>query len=214
MSEGTWLGQTKKRYNAWWITLIIAAAVTAAGIFFHNNSDILWGRKVLHNEAGKETVAPDSAKSGSLPLVAAATSRTIAAKKLLPDEEKSVDTANLRQISAAATSPSDQGGAAGEKTSSKMALGEITCRMADKKRPALLLSLELRFDDDPGFARELLLKRDNLKVMVRKVMSSKLPEDLVVEKLKPELKDALNGILEKGKIADIEFNEFRIDKVE
>jgi flagellar basal body-associated protein FliL len=95
-----------------------------------------------------------------------------------------------------------------------MVLGDITCRLADRSKPVLRLSIEMYFPDDPGFAHELLLKRDNLKVLVRKVLSTKFLDDLVVEKLRMELRNVLNGILEKGQISDIEFRDFRIDKVE
>jgi flagellar basal body-associated protein FliL len=93
-------------------------------------------------------------------------------------------------------------------------LSDIKCVLMDRKKPTLLLSLELYFGDNEALKKEILLKRDNLKVMVKKALVSKSLDDLVVETLRVELKKAINALLEKGKVLDIEFREFRLDKVE
>jgi flagellar basal body-associated protein FliL len=225
MSDGTWLGQTKKRNNALWIILIVVAAVGAAAIFLHNNSDILWGKKGLAKEAietspaVRSSTAPAAPETGpeSAPREAPAAADTAAPKarpaiRATPGIPAASD--RTPQTSAAASPAAVAARPTRDIGTASMVLGDITCRLADRSKPVLRLSIEMYFPDDPGFAHELLLKRDNLKVLVRKVLSTKFLDDLVVEKLRMELRNVLNGILEKGQISDIEFRDFRIDKVE
>jgi hypothetical protein len=66
---------------------------------------------------------------------------------------------------------------------------------------------------DGSFKREILLKRENLKVMVQKVISNKTLDELIVDSLRIETKKAMNKLLGKNSITDVEFRDFRIDKV-
>jgi hypothetical protein len=66
---------------------------------------------------------------------------------------------------------------------------------------------------DESFKREILLKRENLKVMVQKVIADKTLDELIVDSLRIETKKAMNKLLGKNIITDVEFRDFRIDKV-
>jgi flagellar basal body-associated protein FliL len=50
--------------------------------------------------------------------------------------------------------------------------------------------------------------------MVQKTLATKSMDDMVVDALRKDIRSGLNSILENGALSDIEFKEFRIDKVE
>ena len=75
-----------------------------------------------------------------------------------------------------------------------------------------MVSLEIFVAQEP-LKREVLLKRENLKVMVQKVISGKTVNELIVDSLRVQTKDAMNRILEHGVIDDVKFRNFRIEKV-
>ena len=49
--------------------------------------------------------------------------------------------------------------------------------------------------------------------MAQKVFSTKTIDELVIDSLRLETKAEMNRILEKSAIKDVEFKDFRIDKV-
>lgn len=95
-----------------------------------------------------------------------------------------------------------------------ISLTGISCKLIDKSRPSILLSLSLAFPENRELESEILVKRDNLKIMVQKTLASKSLDDMVKDSLRKDIKSALNPLLENGAITDVEFKEFRIDKVE
>ena len=89
----------------------------------------------------------------------------------------------------------------------------IACRLRDGKALRVVLSLELLFPSGP-LQREVLLKRENLKVMVQKIIAEKSMDELTVDSLREQTKRAMNRILEKGSISDVIFLNFSIEKVQ
>ncbi|HEX7511556.1 MAG TPA: hypothetical protein VF335_09665, partial [Chitinivibrionales bacterium] len=62
--------------------------------------------------------------------------------------------------------------------------------------------------------KEVLLKRENLKVMVQKVLAAKTLDELIVDSLRAQTKTAMNRILDRGAITDVTFRNFRIEKAQ
>ena len=93
-------------------------------------------------------------------------------------------------------------------------LNGIRCKLIDASRPAILLSLSLVFPENTELEREILMKRDDLKVLVQKTMASKSLDDMVKDSLGKDIRSALNALLENGAITNVEFKEFMIDKAE
>ena len=87
-------------------------------------------------------------------------------------------------------------------------LPSVKCVLADKKGLFIQVSLKVYFKDEK-LEREILFKRDNIKVVVKKTLFTKSLSEVVAEKLRIELKREINKLLEKGKITDIEFVDFR-----
>jgi len=90
---------------------------------------------------------------------------------------------------------------------------DILCRLHSGEPLKIMLSLELFFQAGP-IKREVLLKRENLKVMVQKTIAEKSLNELIVDTLREQTKRAMNRILEKGAIRDVAFRNFSIEKVQ
>jgi flagellar basal body-associated protein FliL len=86
-------------------------------------------------------------------------------------------------------------------------LEEFSCTLADRQGLQVRIALEL-FYNNPALKRELLLKRENCKTLVRKVLAGKRLDEIVVDSLRREIIDEINEILERGRIVDVEFKNF------
>ncbi|MGD9202527.1 MAG: hypothetical protein PVI26_13270 [Chitinispirillia bacterium] len=84
----------------------------------------------------------------------------------------------------------------------------IKCLLADKDSLAIQVSFKLLFKDEK-IESEILLKRDDLINIIKKVIQQKKLSEIVINKLRVECKSELNKLLKKGKIDDIEFFDFR-----
>jgi hypothetical protein len=92
-----------------------------------------------------------------------------------------------------------------------VSIPDIECSLRGRADINVVMSLDVAA---PEFMKdEILLKRENLKVMVQKVVAGKAMDDLIVDSLRLQIKASMNGILEKGSISDIVFRDFRIDRV-
>jgi flagellar basal body-associated protein FliL len=226
MSEGSWLAQTRKKNKSLWIIPVCVAVAAAAAVFLHNNRELLWGPKngIHASESKIETPASVSSSSRDTlqtriePAAAASKAPEQSASKAdaeaITQSKESVDGAGVDAAVAASSQKTASSEGAVKSVLSSIRLDEIVCRLADGKKTVVRMSLEVHFSGDKTFSRELVVKRDNLKTMVQKVMSSKTLDDIVVEILRNDIKNGLNQIVEHGKINDVEFREFRLDKVD
>jgi flagellar basal body-associated protein FliL len=188
MHDSQWLDHHEKRKNYLWLVILIAAVCIAAGIFIRNNSDVLG----VSQRQNKETNASvPTAVTAPLP----AQSTGLTAAKVEPKRDEPV----IAPVPGANES---------------VPLERVVCRLMDKSQPSIRLSLLLSFPPNKALKQEILVKRDNLKVMVKKTLAAKSMDDMVVDSLRKDLKIDLNSVLENGAITDIEFKEFRIEKVE
>jgi flagellar basal body-associated protein FliL len=224
MSESAWLDHQQKRKNYLWLVLIIAAVCIAAALFIRNNSEIIGdslGQKKAVPVAGiAQTPAPvavAAAKPAAVPATSAVvppqnashaiTVQTV--KKEQPVAAKPQPAQGVKSVS-----PQTPAAKAAETVRGSVPLTGITCRLIDKSQPLVRLSLLLVFPANKALEQEVLLKRDNLKIMVQKTLATKSIDDMVIDALRKDILSVLNQLLENGALSDIEFKEFRIDKVE
>jgi hypothetical protein len=92
-------------------------------------------------------------------------------------------------------------------------IADFFCRLRGNEKLRIVLSLNLIFPSG-ALGREVLLKREDLKVMVQKIIAEKSMNDLIVDSLREQTKRAMNRILEKGALSDVEFRNFSIEKVQ
>ena len=87
-------------------------------------------------------------------------------------------------------------------------LPTIKCALADKRGLFVQVTLKVYFKEKK-LEKEILFKRDNIKVVIKRALLKKRLSEVVVKDLRVELKKEINAILEQGKIEDIEFLDFR-----
>ena len=92
-------------------------------------------------------------------------------------------------------------------------IADFFCRLRGNEAFRIVLSLGLVFPSG-ALGREVLLKREDLKVMVQKIIAEKSMNELIVDSLREQTMRAMNRILEKGAISDVEFRNFSIEKVQ
>jgi flagellar basal body-associated protein FliL len=204
MPEKTWL-ETKKKRTGWYVLFILIVAVAGLAVFVRNNREMFFPKA-------------DSPKQEAV--FSLSDTPKVAPKDLPKDEpasrpEKTQDKAGPdvknkpAQVTGSVTPE-----ALPDKSNAiySVMLPDIRCALRDRQTLKVALSLELIMADG-SFKREILLKRENLKVMVQKVISNKTLDELIVDSLRIETKKAMNKLLGKNSITDVEFRDFRIDKV-
>lgn len=212
MPEKTWL-ETRKKRTRWYVVFFLIVAVAGAAVFIRNNREMLLSK----SEAAKQEAvisisdAPksvpkedlkDEQKSEQKGEPASRPEKTQAVPDMKKAHDDNVNKQNVKQL------PETQSKA----PASSVLLPDIKCSLRDRGAFKVVISLELFMADD-SFKREVLLKRENLKVMVQKVLAAKTLDELIIDSLRSETKTAINTLLEKNTISDVEFRDFRIDKV-
>ena len=214
MPEKTWL-ETRQKKTRWYVLLFIIAAIAGIAVFVRNNREMFFpksdgtqqktdisisdGPKSAPKKETKKGPADSDLKKQSASMAEAHIADTMAIKKAALDAGK-------QRVKNVPVTP------AIARTASSVMIPDIKCALSDHGAFKVVLSLELFIADDSN-KREILLKRENLKVMVQKVLAVKTLDELIVDSLRLETKAAMNAFLEKNMIIDVEFRNFRIDKV-
>lgn len=92
-------------------------------------------------------------------------------------------------------------------------LVNVVCRVLDRKDLRIRFDLDLFFHDERD-RREILIKREDLKVLVENVFIRKELVEINKEKLRTELIDEMNGTFERKVIIDIVYKNFQIEKAD
>lgn len=119
-------------------------------------------------------------------------------------EPPAVDSANIV--------PSDTDAASILKDTSKsllsVELSGITCVLADREDLIIKIRLRLLCKGEK-LRKEILLKRENLKILVKRVLKKKNHSEIIVDALRTELIKEMNNFLEQGQIENIKFLDFQ-----
>lgn len=91
-------------------------------------------------------------------------------------------------------------------------LPTVTCATADKKNLTIKIRLRFYFRGEK-LRKEILLKRENLKIMVKRVLKRKKHSEIIADDLRIELVKEINLLLEQGQIENIEFLDFQPVKI-
>jgi hypothetical protein len=186
--------------------VFLVLAVAAAAIFIRNNRELFLSKSGVAKQEAVISIsdAPnDVPKNGPKDMPAQEADAVMPAVKAPEKAAPDVQNQNVKKLPATPAMTT---------TATSVLLPDIQCAVRDRGALKVVLSLELFMADD-SFKREILLKRENLKVMVQKVLSAKTLDEMVVDSLRSQTKTAMNKLLEKNIITDVEFRDFRIDKV-
>jgi hypothetical protein len=199
MPEPNWLESRKKR-SRWYVYAIFPIILLAAVfIFLRNNRDVLFSKQ--------ERTAPAADLAAAVKPAEIPAPKPAGKTALNPPQRAAVKPAE------AALRPASGEPAARRGNPDCVTISDIVCRLSGRDRVRLVVSLDLFFQSGE-LRREVLLKRDDLKVMVQKTFAEKTMSELVVDSLRQQAKRAMNRILEKGAIADVAFRNFSIEKVQ
>ena len=91
-------------------------------------------------------------------------------------------------------------------------LSNIRFKLIEGSKPWIKISLGLYFKKNDELKKEILLKKENFRVLIIKNLSQKPLKEFKSENLKSEIIIIINNILEKGKLSDISFKEFLIER--
>jgi flagellar basal body-associated protein FliL len=91
-------------------------------------------------------------------------------------------------------------------------VSDMHCSLYDRPDLELIMSCKLAFVEN-NLVDELPVKRDDMRVMAKKVLREKALDEVVTQTLRQELIAGFNSVLTKGHIVDLIFTDFRIEKV-
>jgi flagellar basal body-associated protein FliL len=104
------------------------------------------------------------------------------------------------------TSPVERAG-----SPASIVLPPFPCSIDSRKDVVIYPSLELFFEDAERRSA-LLLRRDDIKVMVLKTLRTKEPGTIKTSVLEAELRDAINQLFDHNEIVTVKINDIRIEK--
>ncbi len=187
MSENSW-ERSRRSLSRRWFAVCAAAVALVAIIFIRNNTG---SSESVRQGAEEGDRAAVSMRDGD---------------RAAPDEEPAGIAAEEDSSGDSAVSES----VTGSVDTGEVLLSNIACAIRDKPELTVRISLKA-FTRGTMAKKELLFKRDDLKVMAREVLAKKSLGEVTVEALRPELKTAMNRILDHGGIHDVEFMDFMIE---
>lgn len=185
----SWSKSRKKRKKIT-LVLLLVSAVVVAGIFIYNNHDFFsqGSPETAHFSVEKDEptqqLAPPAADEKP---AAEIQSEVQVAKPSVKEDSPKPETERAEKYS--------------------VTIPPMRCALADRDNLVIRVSLKFLFSEE-SVRDDILLKREELKVITQKVLSQKTLSDIKVNEIRAELLKAANGILENGKVDDIEFLDF------
>jgi len=198
MYDSEWLkNQKTKNSKVAWIVLSLVAVGIIALLFVINSSSLL-----SHIES-KNSATVSSSEKQDQPTISGVSnneSPKVAVHNTTEAVVKNDDREKKQQEQ--------------KNVADSVAVNTIICRLADRSKPFVRLSVMISFAVNGALKNEILLKRDNIKVIVQKIMSGKSMKEIAVDSIRADIKNGCNALLENGAVSDVGFTDFRIDKVE
>jgi hypothetical protein len=93
-----------------------------------------------------------------------------------------------------------------------VSLSGIECRVSDRSDLLIRFDLDVCFNDESR-RKEILLRRNEIRVITKKVMSNKELSLIKREILEPELKNEISSLFDRGIINRVSFRNLQIEKV-
>jgi flagellar basal body-associated protein FliL len=206
MPESSWL-ESRKKSRRFIVFLFIVVIAGGLSVFFYNNRELFFTKqsptshpanaRTANAEKTNVPAPPDEKQEARKAVVAKSGADTVI-------RANGVGTKQEKQVERSSPGVAQLG--------SGILLSDFDCGLGGREAMKVFISLEV-FVSSERLKKEVLLKRDDLKVMVRKVMSGKNLEDLIIDSLRSQTKIAMNRILENGAVDDVIFRNFRIEKV-
>jgi hypothetical protein len=224
MADSEWESIRKKSSNRIRYGIGIGIPVVLlAGFLFYNNRD-LFNSSILNEDAVKQS---DTTLEKSLPDSIAGNEVKHISVKLEDSTVKKTDSVTVSVIPEIKKTDSKK---AFDKSSGKkievidipvtattmpgssLELSSVRCHTADKNGPILDLSVELK-SAQGAIEKNILIMRDELRVLIQNVVRSKEVNTLSREQLKTEIIQSVNKYIGKDVFNELKFTEFKVEKV-
>jgi len=203
-----------KRLRVFIFTSIPAAILIT--VLFINNQDFL---RTSTAETGKtknpvvlqtsntiEKTAPVK-KTGENPVINTGEKNSVALESIIKDISEKFSEPESETIT-------EKTGAYETKTAfpDPVSLSGLECRISDRSDLLIHFDLDISFKDESR-RQEILLRRNEIRVITKKVMSNKELSVIKREILEPELKNEISSLFDRGIIKKVTFRNLQIEKV-
>jgi hypothetical protein len=214
-----WEDKAKKNKNIP-LVILLSILLVISIIFVFNNLDIFTTREesvgITEKEEKKTEKKPlkieKKEKKRTLKTKQKEKKKPEKNRKKISKKEASVQKKNTSIIDSSNIVPSGKDAASILKDSSKsllsVELSGVKCAIADRKNLKIKVHLRFYFKGE-RLRKEILLKRENLKIMIKRVLKRKKHSEIIADALRIELIKEVNILLEQGKIENIEFLDFQ-----
>ncbi|MBD3346951.1 MAG: hypothetical protein GF401_18005 [Chitinivibrionales bacterium] len=192
MNPSSWEKSRNKR-RPLWILLTVAGVAIIVGIFIQNNSDLFWETSTKVEEDTEYSDTEEDSES----------------LEFSHDSIREAIASKVGKPSSGQGQPDMRTESSPERT---VELNNVKCKIADRPGLAVIISIKLVYNNSQ-VEDEILFKREDLRVMIYKALADKKLSEILVEKIRPEIIREVNSVLKKGKITDVIFTDFRIEKV-
>ncbi len=193
----SWEDRQKRKKPVSLIFLVIIAIVFVGFLIRNNSNTFIQNEDTVPEEVPNDVSTPnvDTTKGNDAASSGDGEQEAGEAQKKVSQIPKRIDTSgnNAAVIDAPAVPSVDLPG--------------VICALADKKGLSIRVSLKLYFKEKE-LEKEILFKREDIKLIVKKVFSTKHLSDIVVDVIRAELLKEINGFIQQGRINDIEFLDF------
>jgi flagellar basal body-associated protein FliL len=197
MSEQNWLESRKKSSRrSVTLTVILIIVASALFIFIRNNRELFFSS---HERLSHAADNPPAAMSGR------AADKSVVQPK--PDREDLPADRSGDTVSDKKSTHQDSG------VFDSVTIPDFACRLRDNDALRVILSLKL-IVPSAAVRHEVLLKREELKLLVQKTVAEEYMNELTADSLRERAKRTMNRIIDRPGIRDVEFRNFSIEKVQ
>jgi flagellar basal body-associated protein FliL len=191
----------KKSSRAVWIFLLLTGVAVAGFLVYRNNRELFSQRSAMPKPQHPAMQRALTATAGSRQAIKAEAPKPIPVSPVQKPKVQDVLPIPVDEPQRAAGSL---------ELRKSVLIPNVRCAILDKSAIRINLSLELFFSAD-SLQEEILGKREQIKVMIRKIMSRKRYDDVKTETVKKEIKAAIDSLLDYGALEDVEFRSCQVE---
>ncbi len=206
MRESAWEASARReKKKLLMFSFFIAAAAAVAGVIVINNSDLL-KLPILPKPLRSEEKTPhrlQNKKSDNKYTDSTASSFSYVTDSGESDIKPYVDDNKPPEQVRKSMEPAPE--------SFSIELPSIPCRIESRKDIVIYLSLELFFNEIEK-RPSILLRRDDIKVIVKRTLQPKEIKEMKIRELEAELLQEIKGLFDNGEITDLKIRNIEVEK--
>lgn len=211
MAESSWEKSQKGRFKFVKGLIILLLVIPPVFLIIYNNREA-FSRQHQKSSADETSIIEVNEQPVKVEQVPVELSVKQSSKKQVKSETEREKIATIIEQESEPVSKEDSTTEKSDIIRDSVLVQNIKCSVAGRKDIRICFEI-LLFTNDSSLKREVLIKRDDLKVMVMKTVRKMELNSIKTGSLRNELRGVINGMLENGTITDLEFRDFRIEEV-